>query len=144
MRTMEEVFESSVERQQFIALLLTLFAALALVLAAIGTYGILSYIVTERRQEIGIRMALGADRGTVLKMILRHALTLTGIGLGAGIAGSFVVNRALATMLFNVRPNDPVTLGGVVGLIAVVAVLACVIPARSATRVDPLVVLRQE
>jgi putative ABC transport system permease protein len=144
MRTMEEVFESSVERQQFMALLLTLFAALALVLAAIGTYGILSYIVAERRQEIGIRMALGADRGTVLGMILKQGLTLTGVGLAAGIAGSFVVNRALASMLFNVRPNDPVTLAGVSGLIALVAVLACVIPARSATRVDPLVVLRQE
>jgi putative ABC transport system permease protein len=89
-------------------------------------------------------MALGADRGTVLGMILKQGLTLTGVGLAAGIAGSFVVNRALASMLFNVRPNDPVTLAGVSGLIALVAVLACVIPARSATRVDPLVVLRQE
>jgi predicted permease len=144
MRTMDDVFEDAVARPQFLALLLTVFAGLALVLAAIGTYGILSYIVTERRQEIGIRMALGADRASVLAMILRHGLLLTGIGLAAGVAGSFLVNRALGSLLFNVQPNDPVTLAGVTGLIALVAIVACLIPARSATRVDPLVVLRQE
>ena len=144
MRTMDDVFEDAVARPQFLALLLTVFAGLALLLAAVGTYGILSYIVTERRQEIGIRMALGADRSAVLAMILKHGLILTGIGLAAGVAGSFLVNRALASLLFNVQPNDPVTLAGVTVLIAIVAVIACVIPARSATRVDPLVVLRQE
>ena len=117
---------------------------MALLLAAIGTYGILSYIVSERRQEIGIRMALGADRSAVLGMILRHGLVLTGVGLVAGIASSFLVNRALGSLLFNVRPTDPVTLLGVSAIIALVAIVACVIPARNATRVDPLVVLRQE
>ena len=144
MRTMEEVFADAVQRPRFLALLLMVFAGLALLLAAVGTYGILSYIVMERRREIGIRMALGADRGSVLRMVLRQGLTLTGIGLLAGIAASFLVNRALASLLFNVRPNDPVTLAGVTSLIAVVAVCACLIPARSATRVDPLVVLRQD
>jgi predicted permease len=144
MRTMDEVFEESVERPRFLAVLLVIFAGIALLLAAIGTYGILSYIVTERRREIGIRMALGADRGSVLRMVLRQGLTLTGVGLLAGIAGSFVVNRALATLLFNVKPYDPATVAVVVGIIGTVALLACVIPARSATRVDPLVVLRQD
>jgi predicted permease len=144
MRTMEEVFADAVQRPRFLALLLMVFAGLALLLAAVGTYGILSYIVTERRREIGIRMALGADRGSVMRMVLRQGLTLTGIGLAAGIAASFLVNRALASLLFNVRPNDPATLAGVAGLIALVALCACLIPARSATRVDPLVVLRQD
>jgi predicted permease len=144
MRTMEDVFQDAVQRPKFLALLLMVFAGLALVLAAVGTYGILSYIVTERRREIGIRMALGADRTSVLRMVLKQGLTLTGIGLTAGIAVSFLVNRALASLLFNVKPNDPVTLGGVTALIAAVALCACLIPARSATRVDPLVVLRQD
>jgi ABC-type antimicrobial peptide transport system permease subunit len=144
MRTMDDVFEASVARPQFLALLLTVFAGLALLLAAIGTYGILSYAVAERRQEIGIRMALGADRSAVLGMILRHGLLLTGIGAAAGIAGSFLVNRTLGSLLFNVEPNDPLTLAGVTLIIVLVAVVACLIPARSATRVDPLVVLRQE
>jgi putative ABC transport system permease protein len=144
MRTMEDVFEDAVQRPRFMALLLITFASLALLLAAVGTYGILSYIVTERRREIGIRMALGADRGSVLQMVLRQGLTLTGIGLAAGIAASFLVNRALASLLFNVEPNDPATLAGVAGIIALVALLACLIPARSATRVDPIVVLRQD
>ena len=144
MRTMEEVFGDAVQRPRFLALLLMVFAGLALLLAAVGTYGILSYIVAERRREIGIRMALGADRRSVLRMVLRQGLTLTGIGLAAGIAASFLVNRALASLLFNVEPNDPATLAGVSGLIALVALVACVIPARSATRVDPLVVLRQD
>ena len=144
LRTMEDVFQDAVQRPRFLAVLLMVFAGLALLLAAIGTYGILSYIVAERRREIGIRMALGADRASVLRMVLRQGLTLTGVGLAAGIAASFAVNRTLSSMLFNVRPNDPMTFAGVAGLIALVAILACLIPARSATRVDPLVVLRQD
>ncbi len=144
MRTMEDVFADAVQRPRFLAVLLMVFAGLALLLAAVGTYGILSYTVTERRREIGIRMALGADRGSVLRMVLRQGLTLTGIGLAAGIAASFLVNRALGSLLFNVGPNDPTTLAGVAGLIATVALCACLIPAQAATRVDPLVVLRQD
>jgi predicted permease len=144
MRTMEEVFEDAVERPRLLAILLVVFAALALVLAAVGTYGILSYIVTERRQEIGIRMALGADRNSVLALVLRQGLLLTAIGLLAGFAASFLLNRALASLLFNVQPNDPATLAAVGSIIAVVAFFACFVPARHATRVDPLVVLREE
>jgi len=144
MRTMEEVFADSLQRPRFLAVLLVAFGSLALLLAAVGTYGILSYIVTERRREIGIRMALGADRRSVMRMVLRQGLTLTGIGLVVGIVASFVVNRALGSMLFAIKPNDPLTFAGVSGLIALVAALACLVPARSATRVDPLVVLRQD
>ena len=141
---MEEVFADSLQRPRFLAVLLVAFGGLALLLAAVGTYGILSYIVTERRREIGIRMALGADRRSVMRMVLRQGLTLTGIGLAAGIGASFVVNRALGSMLFAIQPNDPLTFAGVAGLISVVAAGACLLPARSATRVDPLVVLRQD
>jgi putative ABC transport system permease protein len=144
MRTMDEVFQDAVERPRFLALLLATFAGIALLLAAVGTYGILSYIVAERRQEIGIRMALGADRSSVLAMILRQGLLLTGIGLLAGYAGSLLLNKALASLLFNVKPTDPLTLAAVGGLIIVVALVACLLPAHSATRTDPLVVLRQE
>lgn len=141
---MEDVFEDSVERPRFLALLLVTFAAIALLLAAVGTYGILSYIVTERRQEIGIRMALGADHSSVLAMVLRHGLMLTGVGLAAGFAGSFLVNKTLASLLFNVKPTDPLTLAAVGALIATVALVACFVPAHNATRTDPLVVLREE
>jgi putative ABC transport system permease protein len=144
MRTMDEVFEDAVERPRFLAMLLVTFAGIALLLAAVGTYGILSYIVSERRQEIGIRMALGADRASVLGMVLRQGLLLTGVGLIAGFAGSFLLNKALASLLFNVKPSDPLTLAAVGGLIVVVALVACLVPAHNATRTDPLVVLRQE
>jgi predicted permease len=144
MRTMDEVFEDAVERPRFLALLLVTFAAIALLLAAIGTYGILSYIVAERRQEIGIRMALGADRSNVLGMVLRQGLLLTGAGLAAGYTGALLLNKVLASLLFNVKPTDPLTLAAVGALIATVALVACLVPAHSATRTDPLVVLRQE
>jgi putative ABC transport system permease protein len=144
MRTMEEVFEASVERPRFLAVLLVTFAGLALVLAAVGTYGILSYIVAERRQEIGIRMALGAERSIVLGMVLKQGLVLTGVGLALGFAGSLVISRALGSLLFDVKPTDPLTLATVGGIIAVVALVACLVPSWNATRVDPLVVLRQE
>ena len=144
MRTMEEVFADAVQRPRFLAVLLMVFAGLALLLAAVGTYGILAYTVMERRREIGIRMALGANRASVLQMVLRQGLMLTGTGLAAGIVASFLVNRALASLLFNVGPNDPLTLAVVAALISIVALCACLIPARSATRVDPLVVLRED
>jgi putative ABC transport system permease protein len=144
LRSMDEVFAESVSRPRFLAQLLGLFAALALLLAAIGTYGILSYAVSERRREIGIHMALGATRGNVLGMVLRHGFRLTIIGLIAGIAASFWLTRLLQAQLFNVRPSDPATLGAVTVFIACVAVIACYIPASRATRVDPMVVLRDE
>jgi predicted permease len=144
LRTMDEVFAESVSRPRFLAQLLGFFAGLALLLAAIGTYGILSYTVSERRKEIGIHMALGATRGTVLGMIFRQGVTMTLVGLIAGFAGSLALTRFLQTQLFNVKPTDPVTILGVMAFITFVAALACYLPASRATRVDPMVVLRDE
>ena len=143
-RSMDEVFADAVARPRFLTTLLGIFAALALLLAAIGTYGILSYAVTERRQEIGIRMALGASRGSVLGIVLKHGLTLAGIGLAIGLAASIGLTRFLQTQLFNVEPTDPLTMAAVSLFIALVAVIACLVPARRATLVDPMIVLRQD
>ena len=144
LRTMEEVFAESVSRPRFLAQLLALFAGLALLLAAIGTYGILSYTVSERRKEIGIHMALGATRGTVLGMVLGQGARLTVAGLAVGFATSLALTRFLQTQLFNVKPTDPGTIAAVMGFIALIAATACYVPAYRATRVDPMVVLRDE
>jgi putative ABC transport system permease protein len=143
LRTMDQVFADSAARPRFLAELLAIFAALALALAAIGTYGILSYSVSERTKEIGIHMALGATRGSVLGMILGQGMRLTIAGLVAGLAASFGLTRLLQAQLFNVKPTDPVTLSAVAGFIAVVAFIACYVPAQRATRVDPMVTLRE-
>jgi predicted permease len=144
LRDMEAVFAESIRRPRLLAQLLGAFAALALVLAAIGTYGVLSYMVTERRREIGIRMALGADQGSVLGQIIGQGLTMTGIGAAAGLAGTFALGRLVQSLLFGVQPTDPSTIAGVVATIAAVAALACLLPAWRASRVDPVVVLRDE
>jgi putative ABC transport system permease protein len=143
MRTMEQVFEDAASRPRFLAELLAIFAALALALAAIGTYGILSYSVSERTREIGIHMALGATRGSVLGMILGQGMRLTLVGLAAGVVASFALTRLLQAQLFNVKPTDPATLTAVTIFIAVVALIACYLPARRATGVDPMVTLRE-
>ena len=143
-RSMDEVFADAVARPRFLTTLLSSFAGLALLLAAIGTYGILSYSVTERRQEIGIRMALGASRGSVLAIILRYGLIVTTIGLVIGLAASAALTRLLQAQLFNVKPIDPLTMVAVTVFIGLVAIVACLIPARRATKVDPMIVLRQE
>lgn len=143
LRTMDEVFGDSVARPLFVTLLLGIFAALALVLAAIGTYGVLSFLVTQQTQEIGIRMALGADRGNVLGLVLRQGLQLAGIGLVLGSAGALAVGRLMRSLLFDVSPTDPLTILVVVVVMTTVAALACLIPALRATRVDPLMTLRQ-
>ena len=144
LRTMDQVFADSAARPRFLAELLGIFAALALALAAIGTYGILSYSVTERTKEIGIHMALGATRGSVLGMILGQGMRLTGVGLVAGLVASFGLTRLLQAQLFNVKATDPATLTVVTGFIAVVAMVACYVPAQRATRVDPIITLRDE
>ena len=144
LRTMDQVFADSAARPRFLAELLGIFAALALVLAAIGTYGILSYSVTERTKEIGIHMALGATRGSVLGMILGQGMRLTGVGLVSGLVASFGLTRLLQAQLFNVKPTDPATLTIVAGFIAAVALVACYVPAQRATRVDPIITLRDE
>ncbi len=144
LRTMEEVFAESISRPRFLAQLLGVFAGLALMLAAVGTYGILWYSVSERRREIGIHMALGATRANVLGMVLGQGLRLTAVGLVIGLAASFGLTRVLQAQLFNVRPSDPATIASVAAFIALVAFAACYIPASRATRVDPMVVLRDE
>ena len=144
LREMDAVFRESLSRPRLLAQLLGGFAALALFLASIGTYGLLSYLVTERRREIGIRMALGAERTSVLRHVMGQGLRLALFGLAAGMAGAFALTRLMATLLFDVEPNDPATLVAVAAAIIGVATLACFIPAQRATRVDPVVVLRDE
>jgi predicted permease len=143
LRSMDQVFADAASRPRFLAELLAIFAGLALALAAIGTYGILSYSVSERTKEIGIHMALGATRGSVLGMILGQGLRLTIIGLLTGLVASFGLTRLLQAQLFNVKPTDPATLSGVAVFIAIVAFVACYVPAQRATRVDPMVTLRE-
>jgi predicted permease len=144
LREMDRVFDASIERPRLLAQLLGGFAGLALLLAAIGTYGVLSYMVAERRREIGIRMALGADQGNVLSQVMKQGLTLTAVGIVAGLAGAFALNRVIASMLFGVEPTDPMTMAAVVATITLVAAIACWLPAWRASRVDPNIVLRDD
>jgi ABC-type antimicrobial peptide transport system permease subunit len=142
LRDMNGVFDESIRRPRLLAQLLGGFAGLALLLAAIGTYGVLSYMVAERRREIGIRMALGADQGNVLANVMKQGLLLTTIGILGGLSGAFALNRLIASLLFGVQPTDPITMAGVVATITLVACVACWLPAWRASRVDPNVVLR--
>ena len=142
--TMDELLSRSLAPQRFNVFLLGLFAALALVLAAIGTYGVLSFAVTQRTHEIGIRMALGAHARDILRLIIRQGLQLVLVGLVLGIAGAFALTRMIKTMLFGVSTTDLLTFLGVSILLIVVALAACYIPARRATRVDPMTALRNE
>jgi predicted permease len=144
LQNMEEVVRDSVRRPRMLMQLLAGFAALALLLAGIGTYGVLSYMVTQRQREIGIRMALGAERATVLRAIMGHGLKLTAVGLVAGLAAALVLTRLMEALLFDVRPNDPATLAGVAALITAVAAAASLLPALRATRVDPIAALKDE
>jgi len=142
--TMSDVAASSFAARRFNMSLLSLFAALALVLAAIGIYGVMSNAVTQRTQEIGIRLALGASTIDVLKLIIRNGLTLVIIGVVIGLGGAFALTRLMATLLFGVTPTDGLTIGVVSAVLIGVALLACFIPVRRATKVDPLVALRYE
>jgi putative ABC transport system permease protein len=142
--TMSEVAADSFAARRFNMSLLTLFAALALVLASIGIYGVMSHAVTQRTQEIGIRMALGARTADVLKLVIRNGMLLVLIGVALGLSGAIALTRLMRTMLFGVTPTDALTIGVVSLVLIGVALLACLIPARRATRVDPLVALRYE
>ncbi|HEX8088402.1 MAG TPA: FtsX-like permease family protein, partial [Blastocatellia bacterium] len=142
--SMEEMVSNSVAQKRFSMLLLAIFAGVALLLAAVGIYGVMSYSVTQRTQEIGIRMALGASRGDVLKMIVRQGMMLTLIGVGVGLGVAFLVARVMSSLLFGVGAHDPATFIAIPAILAAVALGACFIPARRATRVDPMVALRYE
>lgn len=142
--TMEEIVADSLAARRFNLWLLGAFAALALVLASIGIYGVISYAVSQRRREIGLRMALGAGNRDILRLIVGHGLVLTLSGVATGLAASAVLTRLLSALLFDVSPTDPPTFAAVALLLTGVAVLACYLPARRATKVDPMVALRYE
>jgi putative ABC transport system permease protein len=143
-RTMDQVFAAAISKERFQALLLGLFAALALVLACVGLYGVISYSVAQRTHEIGVRVALGAQPVDVLRLMIRQGMTLTLVGLIVGIAAGSVATRVLSDMLYGVSTTDPLTFVGVPAFLLLVAFVACYIPARRATRIDPLVALRYE
>jgi len=142
--TLEDLQSNSIVLRSFFMLLLITFAVLALILAVVGIYGVMSYAVTQRTQEIGIRMALGAGAGDVLKLILRNGLALTAGGVAIGLAGAFFLTRLLAVLLFGVQPTDALTFTTVSLTLIIAALVACYLPARRAAKVDPLVALRYE
>jgi predicted permease len=146
-RTLESQVDESLGQERLVATLAGLFGVLALLLACAGLYGVLSYSVSRRTQEIGIRMALGAERSVVLRMVLRQGMALAVIGIVVGLAGAFVLTRyieSLSTLLFGVKPTDPLTYVVTVIVMIVVGLAACALPARKATKVDPLVALRYD
>ncbi|HZS07291.1 MAG TPA: ABC transporter permease [Blastocatellia bacterium] len=144
LQTMSDIVADSLVRPRFLSLLLATFSVIALVLAAVGIYGVMSYTVSQRTQEIGIRMALGASRRDVLRLVVGQGLVMSLSGVGIGILGAFLLTRVMAGLLFEVSSTDPVTFTSVVVLLAAVALAACLVPARRATKVDPMVALRYE
>jgi len=143
-QTLIETVSASLAERRFSMEMVALFALSALLLAGLGIYGVISFMVSERTHEIGIRIALGAERNSILQMVLRQGLRLTVAGAAVGLLGSLIVSNLMAGLLFGVRPTDPLTFAGVALLLVAVAVLACYLPARRAVRVDPLIALRHE
>jgi putative ABC transport system permease protein len=141
---MEELMDESLWQRRLWGVLFLVFAVLALALAAIGIYGVMSYMVSQRTREIGIRVALGAGRTSVISMILRCGLVLVIAGAAAGLGAAFALARVIRGMLFGVSANDPLTFAAVPLFLAAVALVACYIPAQRAAAVDPLIALRQE
>jgi len=144
LRQLRDIVNVSVARPRFYMSLIASFAIIAVVLAAVGIYGVISYTVSQRSRELGIRIALGASGPKVMAHVLRPGLALTASGVGIGIVASLALTRLIASLLFGVTPVDPLTFGAVTAVLLGVAVAACVVPARRASRVDPLVAMRSE
>ena len=142
--TLEEIVARSISEPRFYVVLLGAFAATALFLAALGLFGVMSYAVAQRTRELAVRMALGARQQELRRMVLREALVLGALGLTLGLGGALVVSRTLESLLFSVRPGDPATLAAVALLLLVTTLLAGYLPARRATRIDPVVALRAD
>jgi putative ABC transport system permease protein len=143
-RTIRQVISDNMQDTNAQTLLLSVFAGLGLILAAVGIYGVMAYLVTQRTQEIGVRMALGAQQSDVLRLVLSHGVKLTVSGIALGTAAALGLMQLLRALLFGVGARDPLTFGMVALLLAVVALAACYIPARRAAQVDPMVALRYE
>jgi putative ABC transport system permease protein len=141
---MQDLVDNSIAPRRFAAVILALFGALALLLAAAGIYGVASYSVSRRTQEIGLRVALGAQRGDVLRLIVGQGIRLTAIGIALGLAGALAATRALSSLLYGVGATDPATFVSVPLVLAAVGLAACYIPARRAAKVDPIAALRRE
>jgi putative ABC transport system permease protein len=143
-RPMQQRVEASLVNRRTPMMLASLFGGIALFLAAIGIYGVLAYQVAQRQKEIGIRLALGSDGRRIFGLIVSEGLWLLAVGVGVGLAGAFAIRRAMQTQLFGVQPMDPVVLSLVGILLSVVALLACALPARRASRIDPLIALSEQ
>jgi len=143
-RPMKQVLEESMASSRFNMILMTIFAGVALMMASIGLYGVISYSVSQRTHEIGIRMALGASRPSVLSLVLRNGMTLAVIGVALGVAVALGLTRLMASMLYGVSPTDPLTFIVISLILTGVALVACFVPAHRATRVDPMIALRYE
>jgi len=143
-RTMEDVYSASLAARRFSLVLICGFAMLAVVLAAVGVYGVLAYTVSSRRREFGIRLALGATSSSVLRLVMRQGLAWLAIGLLIGVGGALASGRVLGGMLYGVAPNDALTLAGVAVVLLGVVASACLIPAMRATRVDPAATMRAD
>ena len=141
---LERLIDDAVGPRRFITRLLEFFSTLALALASIGLYGVMAFAVTQRQQEIGIRMAIGAQRSDILQMILHGGLKLVAIGVAVGLAGSLALTQMLQSQLYGITAHDPLTFAGIAVLLTAVAAAACLLPALRATRVDPMIALRAE
>jgi putative ABC transport system permease protein len=143
-KTVDQMIDERISPKRLMAYIFGIFALCALLLASVGIYGVMSYAVTQRTHEIGIRMALGARAADVLKLVVKNGMLLAFVGVAIGLGGAFALTRLLGSLLFRISPTDKVTFGAVAMCLILVALLACLIPARRATKVDPLVALRDE